>query len=637
MCGIAGILGRSSVSSTIVPQIWSIHNTRGPDDRGYLALRDGVIQVYRDWKPSDADAEALFIHNRLSIIDTTDGGWQPMSSTDGKVHIITNGEIYNFVELKEELVRLGHQFNSTSDTEVLLAAYRQWNRACLTRLVGMFAMAVLDLERRVVFLARDFFGIKPLFYARSHVGFVFGSTIRSALQASRIESKAHPETIPRFLRWGVSDFGDQTMLLGIKQLPAAHYMEVALDDVDQGAPVRYWSIDEAQELDLSFEEAAGALKTYFLRNVDIHMRSDVPVGVSLSGGLDSSSIIMAMRELKGNSMNVHAFSFVADDPDISEERWIDLVGGTSGACIHKTRSSESELAADLEDLIETQGEPFGSCSVYAQRRVFRMAHEAGIKVVLDGQGADEMLGGYVNYLGARLGSLVRQRRYQAIVKFLRSASKRWDIRRRSILEYSGRFLIPPYMEGMARVLLGRDVQPWMNKDWGNVPGGNFSHCPSSRILTSELAWSMNNPLLALLRYEDRNSMAFSVESRVPFLTPDLVQFVLSLPEHYIISDDGESKTILRAAMRGIVPDAVLDRRDKIGFEPPERAWLMEIRPWIDRTLASESAAAVAALNLPQLRRHTLEMLSGRRAFSHELWRALNLIEWTRLYNVSYFI
>jgi len=622
-----------------VPALWKAHATRGPDDRGYLALRGREVHVGRDWVEADAAADLLLVHNRLTILDLTEGGWQPMSSHDGRYHLVFNGEIYNYLELRETLEELGHVFKSTSDTEVLLAAFVEWNREALQRLVGMFAFAILDLDRRSLFLARDFFGMKPLMYANASAGFVFGSSMRSVLEASGMDRVADPMSTYRFMRFGATDEGEDTLIQGVKHLPPAHYLEVSIDEVEPTPPVRYWELVAEPSPDVSFPEAAQLLRDAFMKSVDLHLRSDVPVGAALSGGIDSSAVVMAMRELQGDNLDLHTFSFISENLDKSEEKWVDIVGSASGAHVHKVRPVAADLIADLEKLIDSHGEPFGSTNVYASRRVFQLAREWDVPVMLDGQGADEMLAGYPSYLGMGLASLIRQKRLLGAAKFLRHASNRWGLPMTEIVAHSGRALLPGRLQRIGRSMVGRELVPdWMDKPWAQRYGvaarEGSARIPGLPLKTS-LVDSVNQSLLHLLRYEDRNSMAFSVESRLPFLTPELAGLVLSFPESYLLSEVGESKSVFRAAMRGIVPDEILDRRDKIAFAAPEQEWLLELSPWVKRVLSSPTAKEVPILDLDRLRIHADELLGGRRPFGWELWRALNLIEWARLYDVSF--
>ncbi len=639
MCGIAGWIGTQE--QNLGPLRRSFLRTlrhRGPDDQGWLLLNHKGPELGRDLTPV-AFGRALLVHRRLSILDLSEAGWQPMASPDGRRFLIFNGEIYNYVELRQELLPLGHVFRSASDTEVLLHAWIEWGPAALNRLIGMFAFALLDLQSRTLVLARDFVGIKPLYYTWANGAFAFASEIKALLDVPGVPRRAEPQRVFDYLRYGRTDHGSDTLFAGIHQLPAAHFLTLSLDKLAPAEPVRYWSVDLSDRLDLSLEEASTRLRGLFLENVQLHLRSDVPVGAALSGGIDSSAIVTAMRRVEPG-LKLHTFSFVADDPALSEERWVDIAGGSARAILHKVHSTPRELVDELDHLIDVQDEPFGSTSIWAQHLVFRAARDKAVTVMLDGQGADEMLAGYRPYLAARLASLLRQGRWLEAGRFLLKAGRvpgAGGLLR--LFLQAASMLAPARLKAPLLGLFGKETVPaWMNGRWFRDKGASTLPAPPSRnrdVLRDHLSQSLvESSLPMLLRYEDRNSMAHSIESRVPFLTPGLVSFVYRLPEEHLIARDGTSKNVFRRAMRGIVPDVVLDRRDKIGFATPEQNWLTTLRPWVEATLASPRAREVPALNLPAVEREWQAVLKGRKPFDFRVWRWVNLIRWVERFGVT---
>jgi asparagine synthase (glutamine-hydrolysing) len=642
MCGIAGVVtsAEGRIDREMGRRLLDSLEHRGPDDAGFLVW-SGVGEVHkgRDWPTEATGPGVVLVHRRLSILDLAETGWQPMSSADDRFHLVFNGEIYNYVELRRELQALGHSFVSTSDSEVLLAAWAQWGRAVLPRLVGMFAFAVLDTRERTVTLARDFFGIKPLYYAVTPRGLAFASEIKSLLPLSGERPGVNPQRLFEYLRFGLTDHGDETLFANVRQLPAAHCLVVPLEAPAGGRAERYWEVDLAPRTDLSFGQAAERMRELFLESVALHLRSDVPVGAALSGGIDSAAIVMAMRHLDP-ALEIHTFSYIADDPALSEERWIDLVGGAAGAVVHKIHPQPEELSRDLEHLIFVQDEPFGSTSIYAQHRVFQLAHEVGIKVMLDGQGADELLGGYPSYRAARLASLLRQGRWVEAARFAGHAGRQPGMRPGRLALVALGLLTPPTLQGYGEGLLGDGLTPaWLERRWFaergvrfRVPRRNYGRDMLRNRLHHTLV-EANLPML--LRYEDRNSMSFSIESRVPFLTPALASFVLSLPEEYLISPEGETKSVFRAAMRGIVPDAILDRRDKIGFATPEQRWLRTLEPWVGAILHPDRIAGLPALAGAQVGRDWEQVRCGRRRFDFRTWRSINLVRWAERFDVDF--
>src|SRR5262245_60915483 len=458
MCGIAGYIAGWDSRPFAAFQANVLRNLahRGPDDTGWqIDDRAGTGD------PPEQPGRCGLFHRRLSILYLSALGHQPMTTPDGRYTITYNGEIYNYVELREQLEREGVSFRSHSDTEVLLAAYARWGPTSLQRLVGMFALAIRDRERKRLFLARDFFGIKPLYYARPAGGFAFASEIKAL--RPQVSGRVRAGRLFDYLRDGLTDHGGETLLEDVQQLPAAHWMEVDLESATPGAPRQYWGIDLDRRLEVSFSDAVTKCRELFLESVRLHLRSDVPVGAALSGGIDSSAIVAAMRAIEPKA-DVHTFSFVTDDADIGEERYADLAAKSAGATPRKIRIEPGELAADLDRLVAAQDEPFGSTSIYAQYRVFRLAAEHKIKVMLDGQGADELLAGYHGYFPERLGTLLGRGEWLKAYSFARRASKRPGVGGQTMLLARGlKRLLPSRVQSRGRALLGKSS--WLNGRW----------------------------------------------------------------------------------------------------------------------------------------------------------------------------
>ena len=580
-------------------------------------------------------------HTRLSIIDLSIGGHQPMTSQDGRWTIVFNGEIYNYQELRAQLIGYGYSFKTNSDTEVLLKAWAQWGKSCLDRLLGMFAFAIFDESTSMLFLARDAFGIKPLFYNTETTSgcWAFASEIPALLSLIPNSPLLSLQQAYEYLVYGSYDDQPATFFQGIKQLPAGHCLDISLTDGECGEPVRWWKPSIVERNDLTFSQATEQLREHFLNNIRLHLRSDVPLGAALSGGLDSSAVVCAMRHLEP-SMPIHTFTYVSPGSSSDEEQWADLVNESVGAISHKVHVTPEELACDIDTLIKSQGEPFGSTSIYAQYRVFQAAREAGITVTLDGQGADELLAGYDGYPQARLRSLIDQKQLGAAVSLLQ-AWRQWPGRgRRRSLAALISALAPEQASAWAREFRYNSNSFCINLGWLTSRGVVSSHqefnsCLTSserhgRQLSSALCDALTGAGLAsLLRHGDRNSMHWSIESRVPFLTTDFAGFMLSLPEDYLLSAEGETKYIFRAAMRGIVPDTILDRRDKIGFATPEQAWLKVLSPQIDDWLSC--AREIPFLNYPQLTSMVHEMISGKKRFTWQAWRLINFCRWMQIF------
>jgi len=638
MCGISGFVRSDGVRADEMSQIAAALRHRGPDDVGFLQWdpHQGV-SVARH--PQRDHALVGLIHTRLAIIDLTEAGWQPMSSVDGRWHIVFNGEIYNYLELRAELEDLGHQFRSTSDTEVLLAAWAQWSAACLERLVGMWAFAILDSRSGAVTLVRDAFGIKPLYYCRSGGGTAFCSEIPPLLPLLA-QRMVHPVGLRDYLVHGLTDHTEQTMVDGVLAVPPGGLVRIDAAGA-VSAVERWWQFPEVDPMAITFDEAAEELRRLLMRSVRLHLRSDVPVGSALSGGIDSSSIVAAVRVAGGEEVDLRAFGFVADDPRLSEEVWMRLAADASNAKLMTVTPTSKDLGADLDELVLRQGEPFGSTSIYAQSRMFRLAREAGVKVMLDGQGADELFAGYKKHVAARITSLLREGHLIRAAKLagqggaLPGSPDTWSFARGGALGA----LPDAFVSRASRRGESATTPPWLDPRWLRRSHLDLSSSVRSRRPTS-LRDALKQDVVrtslpALLRYEDRNSMTWSLESRVPFLERDLVAFAARLPEEYLIGPGARTKSVLRTAMRGVVPDVLLDRRDKIGFETPELVWLRALRPWVEAVLSSDAAHAVAALRLPAVRVEVTAVLDGERPFDTQVWRWLNVIRWTELLELGH--
>lgn len=628
MCGIYGSLSSRNVLHGFARDWQQRLHHRGPDAQGYLLWSEANGFV-RDGEPGQIDARLLLGHTRLAIQDLSAAASQPMSTPDDQLHMVFNGEVYNFLELRAELAVKGHCFHTGSDTEVVLQAYRQWGCAAFARFRGMFALAIFDLRRRELVLARDAFGIKPLYYSHWQAGLAFASEPGVLLTLPGVTAALHAQAVYDYLGSGLTDQGEATLLADVCQLPAASYAVVPLDREEPVSPQRYWQPGLRETFAGSFNEAASQLRSLFLDSVNMHLRSDVPVGTCLSGGIDSSSIVCVAREL-APEMELQAFSYIADDPALNEERWIDQVAVHAGVSVHKTIASEQGLARDLTALMQVQGEPFGSTSIYAQYQVFRAAGGAGMKVMLDGQGADELLGGYLSHQTARLTSLISSGRFVEAWRYTHALSHHPG---RSVQRLVGAVLpmIRPRLPKRWRQWRAAQRSPglinarWQVEHGVDLYSGRHPVRGRNALRRFMLETLECHSVPKLLRYEDRNSMAFSVESRVPFLTQEMADFCLNLPENFLIGPDGETKRVFRAAMRGIVPDAILDRRDKIGFSTPEKRWLMQMPDWVESRLAM--LAGQPMVNMDQVLAIWRGMQAGQIPFNWQLWRLLNLAQW----------
>jgi asparagine synthase (glutamine-hydrolysing) len=635
MCGILGLYSISSekdnsLDSKLTLALCALKR-RGPNDSG----SEKIILPHLN------NAQQFFAlgHTRLSIIDLTSSGHQPMNSFDGRYVIVFNGEIYNYRELRAELMSAGHVFYTNSDTEVLLTSWIHWGEDCLSRLIGMFAFAIYDRCTGLLNCVRDPFGIKPFFYSKDQ-GFYFASEINALIGLVPQRPSLNWQRSYDYLVHGDYDSSAETFFSGIYHLLPAHLIQINTFTGDVGSPKRWWIPKIKENLDVKFNDAVSQVRELFLQNIRLHLRSDVPLGAALSGGIDSSAIVCAIRHIEPD-LPINTFSYIASGTEINEEYWVDLVNKHVNAISHKIHVSDQELGVDLDEMIRSQGEPFGSTSIYAQYRVYQAASENGVTVTLDGQGADELFAGYDGYPGQRLRSMLEMGQLSKAFNFLINWSG-WP-GRSSLM--AAKYLASEMTEGnlykLMRLIDGRSPIPdWINKnpllDKGvrlEKPRMRPENNAKGRRVIDELSLSIaQRGLVSLLRHGDRNSMRFSVESRVPFLTPEMVNLALSLPEDYLISMKGETKQIFRAAMRGIVPDEILNRKDKIGFATPEKKLLFsmadEIRKWLKEDLN------IPFLHQDKILKEFEQIICGKKPFSMQVWRWINFIRWVKLFDVK---
>lgn len=634
MCGIFGCIPLGGASAAQLHArsavLQSSLKHRGPNDAGYALFPSQAgekILTERD-ESRDVPCKMLLGQTRLSIIDLSAAGHQPMFSPDGRFCLVYNGEVYNYKELRTELQAHGCAFHTETDTEVVLQALVQWGANCLRRFVGMFALAFYDSRTGSLFCARDAFGIKPFYWSAAN-GFAFASEIPALLNFPEIPRGLDASVVAGYLDLGIINCGVDTPLTAVNALPAGHYMEIDVRGCTIGPCTRWWLPQAPEPRRISFSDAAEELRELFLDSVRLHLRSDVPLGVALSGGIDSSAVTCCVRKLEPD-FPIHTFSYIAaDSKKYCEEPWVDIVNTHVGAIPHKVFIAPQDLPGDVERLVCAQGEPFGSTSIYAQYRIFQEARAAGVTVMLEGQGADELLAGYQGYPQDVFQTFINNGQFWGAIQMLRHRNE-WPAPfsiAAMIRSYAARVISPEWKKRL-KLLLRRNSSPYSETMSRLEQSTRCPDLPPTKdalrnSLANELCWF---GLPGLLRHGDRNAMAFSIENRVPFCTIPLAEFCLSLPPEYLVDRRGVTKKVFRAAMRGIVPDAILDRRDKIGFATPELSWQSAMEPWFMQVFdnSDERAAATAAKEQYAL------MLAGKRPFDWQIWRFANFALWKKL-------
>ena len=624
MCGIVGSFSKKSNSAHVTDALLKLRH-RGPDDSGSL------ITDINDWN-------ICLGQTRLSIIDLSPGGHQPFSSSDMNFSLVFNGEIYNYKEIRSYLIGAGFEFRTQSDTEVLLNAWIHWGVECLPKLKGMFAFLIFDKKNQTATLVRDAFGIKPLFFHQEADNFAFASEINALGSVIPTNLKLNNQKMFDYISYGKYDYGQDTFFDGIKNLEPGHTLTLDFSKSKITTSIsRWWWPDTSENTNISESQAIEEVRERFLENVRLHLISDVPIGAALSGGLDSSAIVCAMRHLDPN-LEINSFSYIAKESTKNEETWVDIVNKHVGAISHKVLISPKDLVRDLDDMIMAQGEPFGSTSIYAQYRVYKMAKETGITVTLDGQGADELFAGYFGYPEWKIRSLLAKGNIPKALNFLshwkdypdRSASEAF----KSFVSISfPNSLVPVAFQILKRksvysFISSEEVQKLALND--SYPMRRIHEITWKRALAGKLRESLTmGDLSRLLRHGDRNSMRWSVESRVPFLTTDFVEFILSLPEDYLISQKGVTKYIFRKAMTGIVPDQIINRRDKVGFETPEYRWIEFFKKDIDSCL--ESLSEIDWIDVDLAKKYFSRVFDGDENFSWVTWRLINAAKWHKMF------
>lgn len=580
MCGINGITFRDEKAIKLM------NNTlkhRGPDALQYKLFSNLSLG-----------------HARLSIIDLTVAGNQPM--TKFGYTIVFNGEIYNYIGLKEELITKGYKFTTKTDTEVILAAYDFWGKDCLNKFNGMWAFAIYNPKKEELFLSRDRFGVKPLYYSISDNKLVFSSEIKPILKLG-IKKEPNIKTISSYLIKGIIDYDKNTFFENIYNLEPGHYITWNLKNSKYSIK-KYYSI-KLNKIKISEKQAESKIQELLEDSIRLRHRSDVEVGCCLSGGLDSSTIVGISEKLFHNH-KLKTFSAVFPGSKINEEKYMDIVSKKINVKNYKTKPKYTDLLKDVNDLIYYQEEPFGSTSIYAQYRVMKLVSENKVKVLLDGQGADELFAGYHTYFPSYINQLIKEKRINEII----GSTLFWKY-----------FLF--YMRSNPKKITNKILKINSSKLYKLKCQG----ITIPKYVDEYMLLCMKTNLKSLLKWEDKNSMRFSIESRVPFLDYRLVEFAFSLPYYYKIKNF-ETKYIFRKAIKDYIPKEIIDRKDKIGFATPENEWFKtkEFNKFVKDIIYSESFKSRPYWNYKEIQKIYLKK---NKEYYSNIWRIINTELWLR--------
>lgn len=631
MCGFVGVIALHGgiADASLAQSMAETLRHRGPDDRG----------VY-------ASGPVAFGFRRLSILDLSPSGHQPFVSEDGDLVLVFNGEIYNYVELRQELATRGHRFRSMGDTEVLLHAYREWGRECLPKLNGMWAFLVYDRRRGVVFGSRDRFGVKPLYCHRGRDYALFASEIKGILASRLCEPRTNWRRAAHLLCRGdhsVAPSSRETYFEDITEIPAGSAFEVAMDGCI--SEWRFWSLDA-----ISPEPVADPPKAFaelFEDAVRLRMRSDVPVGVSLSGGLDSTSIAAAMARLLAQASpggtappRLKAFSYMS--PEFDESEYIALSVEQTGAELHRVEVPAGALWTRLDEVLRYHDEPLHSATALIGFEIYRLASAHGVKVVLTGQGADEVIGGYPSYFLDHWCDLARhaggREAWREISAYCAAHGQGRFNTVRKVLERSAKeemLRFAPLRALAARRRRRRDLAraTWFTRELADalpqeVERGNGS-------LDASLRWSIEAGSLPMyLRIEDRNSMAHSVEARLPFMDYRLVLLMFRLSASWKLRGPW-NKFVLREAMRGRIPERVRTRPDKMGFPTSVAEWFRgPLYDGFQDTLNSEAVRSRGIYKIPAIRADLERHRRGEIDAASALFNVAQFERWMQTPSVS---
>jgi len=632
MCGIAGLLANGSANPLAVRAMNEAQAYRGPDGEGLWISPDGAVALG---------------HRRLAIIDLTEGGHQPMLHPGRDLAITFNGEIYNYIELRERLRALGHTFRTSSDIEVLLAAYAEWGTDCLAELNGMFAFALWDGRRRVLFCARDRFGEKPFVYAFAGAAFAFASEVKAlALLAGvdlEIDDGVLADSACRGMVW--MDAHERTLLRGVRQLLPGHAMEVCQSSAS--AAIRrtwcYWTADVAARRPYGEDSARSAkrrLLDLLTDAVRLRLRSDVPVGSCLSGGLDSSTIVALLRRLEP-AADLRTFTGRFPGDPLDEGRYAHLVIDACRTTAAEVEPTPPRFLREAAEVYHHADFPIGGMSQFAQWCVFHLAKTRGVTVLLDGQGSDEQLGGYGSVIiSSYLAQLAAERRALAWLRERRAWARSYPVLfswPRLLLNNTPLSRLRPLLRsatGRATVTLpglfqrsflaaAAENAPPLPRPLGDVVDSGDHHA------LSRMLWLLcfRSMLSGLLRFGDRLSMAHSREVRLPFCDHRIAEHLFSLSPELIVGG-GEVKRVLRLAIRGLVPDAIVSR-PKQGFVPPLLRWLTgPLEGWLHE-LAADPGPIGDRLDMALVRPLVHADLASRRRDLELLWESANLLAWSR--------
>jgi asparagine synthase (glutamine-hydrolysing) len=601
MCGISGIinLDKSRALESQISIMNQVIQHRGPDSSQYYLYENLVLG-----------------HRRLSIIDLTEEGNQPMHYKN-KYTIVFNGEIYNYIEIKNELILNHYTFESSSDTEVILCAYDFWGEECVSRFNGMWSFSILDKEKNILFISRDRFGVKPFYYSKYNSQFIFGSEIKQILEITNFR-KVNYNILMDYLVWGFTDHTNNTFFEGIFKLEPSHNLIYNLETNEYNIK-QYFDIEKTNYSSKTNEEVLSLYKEILYNAVDLRLRSDVKVGTCLSGGLDSSSIAAIASKINNQRNQSSFFAIHAKSSEKSSDESEFAIQVKNHCNLEMTiiKPSIEDFTNNIDEVIYTQEEPFGGLSIFMQYFVMQETRNKKCVVLLDGQGGDECLLGYERYYPA---IFLEQRNINGFKEFIKGVRNS----KISFLKMIGFSFYFPIFQIRCFSLLKKAnfiKSEYLKKaDAQHLKTNSLNYFNLFNLQKQEI---YSTQLQALLRYEDKNSMRHSIEARLPFLDYRLLQLSLSIPFWYKIKD-GWTKFILRKSVESLLPKSIVWRKNKKGFEAPTNEWMKIIEKDLSKEISnSEILKKILKQNA------NIENLD-----QIQKWRLYNVAKWEKIYNIK---
>lgn len=641
MCGIAGIFNTKGVDLAEIIGMSQTLKHRGPDDEGFVLSQNensienckgndtiGELQHLKHVSEIKTNPTLALLHRRLSIIDLTELGHQPMVSNDQRFIIVYNGEVYNFKEIRQELQQKGYTFNSNSDTEVVINSFAAWGSACVNRFVGMWAFVIYDRQENILTLSRDRFGVKPLYFNHNENYFAFASELKALLTLKNVDKSISEKNLGSYLSFGTVSEPYQNLFKNIFDVePGCNYQfnltTLALKKE------KYYSLENnlpSNSSDIIIN--TNKFEAIFNQSIKLHLIADVEIGTCLSGGLDSSAITyQASTQLKNTPLKTITAAY--HDKSIDESNYAKLVtNDLTNVKAYYTYPDAEKMMAGMEKMIYYQDLPIGSTSIFAHWEVMKCASQHQIKVLLNGQGADEILGGYYNFAGIYLIELLKKFKFIRFLKEYNLLKQNFTPQINTAVLRAAYYYLPNNLQHYLRAkerlgynFIKKDILKELELEIPKRGGKTFDEHTNL---------SLKFGLYELLRYEDRNAMAFSIESRVPFLDHKLVDFVRSLPTNQKIQG-GWTKYILRKMIDQKLNNEVVWRKDKKGFLTPQKDWKNDMM----KTLSNELKES----NIPSIMDKEYILNLCNKDFSHashlsEFWRAYSVVKWYNVFNLK---